>query len=347
LTESPEPVEESSLWKLGYNPALDGLRGFAVSVVVGLHYFAWPAGGDLGVDLFFVLSGFLITTLLVGDHARGEISLGRFYGRRARRLVPGLATMLALYLVVEAARGRNALEPVLLGGLYFANFAQAFQHPNPLDHTGLEPLWSLSQEEQFYLVWPLLLFALLRRRTLAWLSTIFAVLVLYRAILVFEGAGHWRVYFGPDTHADGLVAGAILAIFRFRHRLRVPPLLANAGLVVFWVALLVHPFLPAWQAWGLPIAEAACVILVASAVAETQLREALSARPLVWLGRISYSLYLWNLALPVMVGSKDPWLMLPLSLTAAYVSTRFVEEPFRRRNSRRLEGAVQSSATAG
>jgi peptidoglycan/LPS O-acetylase OafA/YrhL len=347
LSGRSNPFNGSSTGKLGYVPALDGLRGLAIAAVVGVHYFDWPPGGELGVDLFFVLSGFLITTLLLEERGKGPISLRRFYRRRARRLLPALAVMLAFYLVAEAARGRDALKPVLLGGLYFANFVQAFQNPNPLAHTGLVPLWSLSQEEQFYVVWPLLLLALMRRRTLAWLLTILVALVVYRAVLVFGGASDWRVYFGPDTHADGLVGGALLAILRLRHGLRSSPRLANVGLVVFWLALFVQPFLPAWEAWGLPVAEAACVILVASAVAETPLGSALSARPLVWVGRISYSLYLWNLALPVIVGSRNPWLMLPLSVAAAYASFRFVEEPFRRRRPRGLEPAVQSSAATG
>ena len=114
--------------RLGYVPALDGLRGVAILLVLAGHYTGKPAGaGGIGVGLFFVLSGFLITTLLLEElAAKGQLSLRGFYLRRARRLFPALAVLLAVYLVVLGIRGQNGLPTVILGGLYIGNIVQAF-----------------------------------------------------------------------------------------------------------------------------------------------------------------------------------------------------------------------------
>ena len=150
--------------RLGHVPALDGLRGLAILLVIGGHYFLMPrGGGGTGVGLFFVLSGFLITTLLLEEHAAtGRIRLGAFYVRRARRLLPGLALLLASYLVgaIVEGRARVALRAIAAGGFYTANIAQAYW-PHLMGREPIGPLWSLAEEEQFYLVWPALLILLL------------------------------------------------------------------------------------------------------------------------------------------------------------------------------------------
>ena len=112
--------------RLGYVPALDGLRGIAIALVVGYHYFGIPPGGSVGVDLFFVLSGFLITTLLLEERATVGLSLRRFYVRRARRLFPALGALVVVYLLVTAAQGENHVVVAAIGISYAANAVLAF-----------------------------------------------------------------------------------------------------------------------------------------------------------------------------------------------------------------------------
>src|SRR5438876_1035916 len=151
-----------SMRRLGYVPALNGLRGLAIAAVCGVHFFGL-AGGFLGVDVFFVLSGFLITTLLLEERDRhGAIDVVAFYRRRVRRLLPALAFLVLTAVAFEFVVGGfgRAGETAALG-LYSANFVRAFTAVNVPRPVG--PLWSLAQEEQFYLVWPFLLVGPLKR----------------------------------------------------------------------------------------------------------------------------------------------------------------------------------------
>ena len=210
---------------LPYVGALDGVRALAVAGVLLYHAgVPWLPGGFLGVDLFFVLSGFLITSLLLAEReATGRIDLARFWLRRARRLLPAAFVVIGVCLLVvaflppgEAARTRadalaslgyvNNWHQVLADRSYF----EAFGRPSLLEH-----LWSLAVEEQFYLLWPLFLgFALthLGRRRTALLTLAAATASALAMGLLFEpGSDPSRVYFGTDTHASGLLAGALLA----------------------------------------------------------------------------------------------------------------------------------------
>lgn len=316
--------------RLGHVPALDGLRGLAIACVLAGH-FADVAGGALGVDLFFCLSGFLITTLLLEELDEvGRISLVGFYARRCRRLLPALAALLVAYAVVALALGRSLLA-ILEGGFYTANIAQAFFHPAELAASGLTHLWSLAEEEQFYALWPLAFLLLVRRsRPERWLVAALAALVAYRVALAVAGASHLRLYMGTDTHADGLIAGALLAFLRWRG-VQVAWLAKLS--VLFFVAIWLRGFLFAhgvsggWDAYGLPIAELGAVGLVASALSSEGV---LTARPCVGLGRISYSLYLWHVPVLWLFGGER-LVALVLSFAAAVASYRFVESPFRRR----------------
>jgi peptidoglycan/LPS O-acetylase OafA/YrhL len=327
-------------------PALDGLRGLAILVVVTGHFTGRPpGGGGAGVGLFFVLSGFLITTLLIEERQMsGQIGLKAFYARRARRLFPALAVLLCVYLVVLGIRGRNGLETVALGGLYAGNFVQAFVPGNPVMRSALGHLWSLAQEEQFYLVWPLLLiFA--RRRLVPWLGFAFIALAGYRALLVAHGASVIRLWFGPDTHSDWLVVGALLAALRIQGWLRVREPVPIIGFALFNVAVLTSYAQVRWQVLG-PGYALGCAFLVAAAVTETQMASLLACRPLVALGRISYSLYLWHIPIFFAFGQRNVPASLVASLAAAWLSYRFVEQPFKRRRSARLPVVELPSAAA-
>jgi peptidoglycan/LPS O-acetylase OafA/YrhL len=338
--------------RLGYVPALDGLRGIAILLVVCFHYFGIPPGGLVGVDLFFVLSGFLITTLLLEERAvRGRISLRGFYERRARRLLPALAAMLAVYLIVCAARGHDALRSVALGGLYLGNVAQGWGLM-PL-HGALVPLWSLAQEEQYYLIWPLLLLLLLRsKRPLRAVAALLVVALLYKVALTLATHPSWpRLNFGPDTHADGLLFGSLLAFVRVSRPLQAREWCGKIGIATLAAGALLGRTTVGWVAYGLPVFEIGLVFLVAAAISETELARALRQRQLVGLGKISYSVYLWHA--PVWFGlsavlylprTEFGLVALPLTLVVSLASYHFVETPFRKRRALALPSPAVASA---
>jgi peptidoglycan/LPS O-acetylase OafA/YrhL len=322
--------------RLGHVRALDGLRGIAILLVLAFHYTGQPFGGGYGVDLFFVLSGFLITTLLLEERAAtGRIGLGKFYARRARRLFPALAGLLCAYLVYNAVLGRNALATVADYGLYFGNIYFVVSHKP--DNTGLGHLWSLAEEEQFYLLWPFLLLVFARaRRPVYWIAALVLALVAYRTALILGGASTSRLYRAPDTHSEGLLLGAALAF------LRQQGFVAGEWAGKLGIALTIPAVVAGAWRLGLPIFELGAVLLVASAVGNTDLTRALSIRPLVWLGALSYSLYLWHFPVLWAFGAHDRLVALLVSFSLAWVSYRYVEQPFRRRHSR-LESAVRPS----
>jgi peptidoglycan/LPS O-acetylase OafA/YrhL len=307
--------------RLGHVPALDGLRGIAIGVVVGFHYFRQPPGGFAGVDLFFVLSGFLITTLLLEEHAEmGTVSLRRFYERRARRLLPAAWTVIMLCILLGYTAGG------VTGLFYVANIQEAIRPP----HGGpTSILWSLSMEEQFYLVWPLALLFLLRRKLPIGRILVVAVaaFTMYRVGWLLAGGSRARVYFAPDTHADPLIVGCLLAVLRHNGYWITSKLaiLAAVPLLVF-VVLEFRVETLASQSIGLTLTELAAVGLIVAAVNGSWL---LSVAPLLWLGRISYSLYLWHpLAAHVFHASL---VALAAAVLLAWLSYRYIETPFRRR----------------
>ncbi len=314
-------------------PALNGLRALAVLGVIAYHLqLGWATGGYLGVDLFFVLSGFLITTLLLEEWAgTGTVNLADFWARRAKRLLPALFLVvvgLALYLVLNAAfggSGANGLVdlPALRGDalstlLYVGNWHAIYAHqsyfaqfstPSPLQHT-----WSLAIEEQFYLVWPPVLLLLLRAARRSWRQVGLMVTVVVglasaglMALLFHPGADPTRIYYGTDTRLFDLMAGATVAFLaaarpqptlRARRALHVAAPLAAAGLAVCWVTSGTAQGLP--RNWMFEGGFLLCAVLGAVVVADARLlnrgvfARVLSIRPLHFLGTISYGVYLWH-----------------------------------------------------
>jgi peptidoglycan/LPS O-acetylase OafA/YrhL len=322
--------------RLGYVPALDGLRGLAVLLVVAFHYMGAPLGGPYGVDLFFVLSGFLITTLLLEDReARGRVGLAGFYVRRARRLFPALAVLLAAYVAYNAALGRDAVATAADHGLYFGNIYFVVTHRAD---SGLGHLWSLAEEEQFYLVWPLLLILIARaRRPVYWVAALLLCLVAYRGFLILDGASMTRLYRAPDTHSEGLVLGAGLALLRQRG------FVAGEWAGKLGIALVVPPVVAGIWSVGLPVFELGAFFLIAAAIGKTEIAGWLSTRPLVWIGTLSYSLYLWHVPVLWAFDRHDRAIALIVSFILAWLSYRYVERPFRRR--RRGVPATVSATT--
>ncbi|MBC7374642.1 MAG: acyltransferase, partial [Frankiales bacterium] len=333
---------------------VEGLRAVAVLLVVASHVLGFPRGGYVGVDVFFVVSGFLITGLLLREHARsGRISLREFYARRVRRLLPAAVLVLAVTnvlasLVFAGERAGQTLRDALwslgfLANVHFADigtdyFDQA-RPPSPVQH-----YWSLAVEEQFYLVWPLLLLGLLllagrRRRTLLLLVAGLSTASLAWSVLL-TSADATAAYFSTSARAWELGAGALLAIAQ--HCELLPRLAARTGSVLAWVglagigaaALLYDARTPfPGVAAALPVAGAALVLLGGT----TARRNHLLVNPVSgYLGRLSYSLYLWHwpvLILSTALLPTGPLLIvtaLALSLVLAALCHHLVEEPVRR-----------------
>ena len=374
LAASPSPTAPGPPPpKLGYRPALDGLRALAVTLVVITHatYLLvpewggrWLPGGFIGVDVFFVLSGFLITSLLLQEHhARGRISIKNFYRRRALRLLPALGALLAVHAalaVVTRADLPREGGSVVAVGLYVSNWVIASGHSLAV---GLGHLWSLAVEEQFYLLWPLCIVAVLRVRRpapvlvgIALAGIVCATSV--RALLWSHGAGWEAVYVRTDARADALLIGALLALaFRRGWRLSARWLqLGPLGLAVILACAIAVPRDSGWLyvGGGFTIVALASAAIIASVLEPGPwLHHALSTPPAVQLGKASYSLYLWHVpvfsAVATALAGRPAYQRLVVGMVGTAVATlcsyRFVEMPVARLR-RKARAAVEAPAPA-
>ena len=341
-------------------PALDGLRAFAVLAVMGFHLnFGFLSGGYLGVDLFFVLSGFLITTLLLEERSsEGRISLRRFWERRAGRLLPALVLVIVAVLGFQALKPSTTLSLSRLNGdalaalLYIANWHAIYfdRLVSPLKHT-----WSLGVEEQFYLLWPLALILVARARRWRvvglWVCGVGAVASAIEMALLFRpGLGQVRAYGGTDTEAFNLLLGAAVG-FLVAGRPQPAPrrrrLLHVAGLAS---VVVVCAFVATAGAWGFPKAGMyhggfqVFAVVAALLVADARLLDqgvvgkVLSFRPVRWIGTISYGLYLWHGAIFFSIRLAWPHVSTPaydvvcvaLTFSVATLSYYTLERPIRR-----------------
>ena len=392
--------------KSRYIPALDGLRTLAVVAVVLYHLnLTWAQGGLLGVTMFFVLSGYLITRLLLNEVAKtGRIDLKSFWIRRIRRLVPAVVTVVvvtcALCTIFNHVMLTKMRPDILPSLLFFNNWWQILQDvsyfnalgdPSPLTH-----FWSLAIEEQFYLIWPPLLFAMVSmhvskpntRRVVLGLAAVSAVAMM---VLYNPAADPSRVYYGTDTRVFSLLLGAWMAFIpdrdlapvRLARRLGLDRLVAKhdknaedkqsttaddaaetapaqpSALVRFWsspasidvlgivglvgLAAMVA-FTNGYTAFQYRGGTLLCSILTLMVIAacvqpQGMVARALSAEPLVWVGKRSYSIYLWHYPLlllmnPVANINDTPWwqyiLQVLLVVAVAECSYRFIETPFRK-----------------
>jgi peptidoglycan/LPS O-acetylase OafA/YrhL len=345
--------------RLGHRPELDGVRGLAISLVVAGHflgrYEGWAQRGVLGVDLFFVLSGFLITTLLLEEwHRDASLNLREFYVRRGRRLLPALVALVGVFalltlLALPARAAETGLEAVLRIS-YVANFFIAFTENGV--GVGFDHLWSLAQEEQFYLLWPPLLFVLLRRRVspkqlLLLLGVVILAVNLQRIAVIAAGGERHRIWFAPDTHSDAILIGCAAALV-WKHRLlRLPAgkwMWALVAAVFLGSFIAFDPLAPSTFPYSLPLfALASAVGVVALLDSSTGITSRLFAtRPMQGMGKISYSLYLWHAPLFAFFGIAG----LPFAFAASVLSYFYVERPFRRR-SRPLVAVGAAPAPAG
>ncbi len=378
----PRPVAAADR----YLPGVDGVRALAVSAVV-LYHLGVPgmAGGLLGVGVFFTLSGFLITGLLLDVRDRsGDLQLREFWLRRARRLLPALVLVLSVVLAVTAVvdhdrlgeRWRETKAALLFAGNWQTigdgtSYFDRFGGPGPLDH-----LWSLAVEEQFYLVWPVLLLGLLAwtggRRTLAVRATLAlaGVSFVLLAVLARPGFDHTRAYEGTDTRAGALLVGAAVAFLWRRGRMPTLTPGARAVLEVAGVAALAAVVLlvtgtdeysvSLYYGGLLALSAASAVLVAVAAHPSSWLGRLLGVPPLRWLGERSYGLYLWHLPVLVFVPARlfpgQPRIVAAgqvlLILALAALSWRFVEDPIRREGFLRACGltgvrTVPASGAAG
>jgi peptidoglycan/LPS O-acetylase OafA/YrhL len=350
--------------RLPYLPGLDGLRALAVIAVLLYHAeLRWIPGGFLGVEVFFVISGYLITSLLLSEwDAHGQIDLKAFWLRRARRLLPALFLVIAavlafavLFLHDEVA-GLRSDAAAAIG--YVTNWYLIFSQQSYFESVGrpslLRHLWSLAVEEQFYLVWPLL-FAVgmrfLRRRLMLPLMMIgIAASSFLMAALYLPDADPSRIYYGTDTRAAGLLTGAALALvwapWQFRSRASrgkalLLDLIGLGGLAAMIGAFLwLDEFQPFLYQGGFVLVGLATIMVIAAVVhPQAHLSSALFGRRLLrWIGMRSYGIYLWHwpvfmVTRPQLDVAMDEGLLLILRIVAtlalAELSYTFVETPIR------------------
>jgi len=289
---------------LGYQPSLDGLRGVAVLAVMTYHS-GLIRGGFLGVDMFFTLSGFLITRLLLQERAAtGAINLKGFYVRRALRLLPALIVFLLLwtcFLLVTVPPEYWGIVGGYVAAVLFDVANWAGIHGLPMGIFG--HTWSLAIEEQFYLIWPLavavLVGGLRRPRLIACLLALAAVVSFaWRLHLAVGGATERRIYWATDAHADGLLIWADLAFLlagggRLTRAGSVASAMAFAAVVGLLGLLAAVPFNPSY-AYGMSTLVALATSALEVGRPGSRVARLLEARWLVWADRISYALYLWH-----------------------------------------------------
>jgi peptidoglycan/LPS O-acetylase OafA/YrhL len=357
----PRPVSASTT----YVPALDGVRALAVIAVLGYHFGVTHMGGGLlGVGVFFTLSGFLITEILLNAYERtGGLGLSTFWLRRARRLLPALVLVLVVVLLVTAVADRGALpdriHEAIASGFYVSNwdtiangvsYFDRIAGPGPFDH-----LWSLAIEEQFYLVWPLLLLLLLRltKGNFGRIARISAGLTatsfLLLALVAQPGFDNTRAYEGTDTRAGALLAGAALAllyrpiarkeVLQPRGRVTVDVAGVAALLVIGWMVATTTEYAMWMYRGGLLVLTLATVVLIAVAVHPASIvGRALGVEPLRWIGERSYGIYLWHMPVAVFAAQdvfggysvRRTLLQIGLTVALAALSWQLIEDPIRR-----------------
>ena len=352
-------------FRLGYRPQLDGVRGIAVILVVVYHVgrLLWPEasgwlapGGFLGVDLFFVLSGFLITSLLLAEAEHGGgVALGAFAVRRVRRLVPALVALMTVLLAIALA-GRM-YDPAVMARSVVT--VLTFSHNWAIGagwRVELGYLWTVAVEAQFYVLWAVVVAAAVRARrphlVLAVAAAVGIVaVVMWRLAQVEQGEPLFFAYVGTASRLDAPLVGALAGVVAAAgwlpaFRGRAATVGGTVGLAVLVGAAMRLDSLDEALYRGLftLLALGAAVgVLAAVRAGPGRLTRSLALRPLVAAGIISYSLYVWHLPIFEMVGRNTPgWHPLPrvalgvtLAVVAAVASYRFVERPFRRRRAAR------------
>lgn len=362
----------ASLLTPTYRADIDGLRAVAVLAVVGFHFFpaAFP-GGFVGVDVFFVISGYLISTILYVGHEKKAFSFAEFYARRVRRIFPALLVVLAFSLLagwfVLLSNEFAQLKRHVAAAAAFASnlllWSEGGYFDTASDEKPLLHLWSLGIEEQFYLVWPLALFAAYRlNKSPLWISG--AILALSCVLNLVETARDpLTAFYMPYTRFWELMAGSVLAYEVRTMRAsaawkavtpRTADALSFAGLALIAISVFtLNGEMRYPGAWALlPVGGAYLVIKFAHHA--VVIRRLLSSRLAVWFGLISYPLYLWHWPLltfarlidPALLDRKGRLALILISIAAAWLTYRFVEQPIRRKRATQVVVAVSGAMAA-
>ncbi len=366
-----DPVDGQVEPSIAYMPALDGIRGVAIIVIMGYHGGVFlTSGGFYSLDTFFALSGFLITSLLLSEHqASGAIALTRFWVRRARRLLPGLIVMLLGVAFFAAFLVHRGSYPTLRGDalaslFYVANWHFIASGSNYFIQTGvtspLTHMWSLAVEEQFYLVWPLLVLGVMTlfrsRRALLVMCVAGALASALEMGLLYSVTDVDRVYYGTDTRAQSLLVGAALAVglslwsdrrdtkgwTLHTAKSRLVALLIGlagaAGSVVLWTTVSYNDAFAYRGGFLLAALSTAALLFSVVSVPHSVLSRAMSQRHLRYVGRISYGMYLWHYPLFIYLDHQrtglDSWLLFLVramtTIAVASASYYWIELPIRR-----------------
>lgn len=348
-----------------YITGLDGLRAIAVLAVIAYHLnFDWAAGGLLGVTVFFVLSGYLITDLLIAEFVTTDrINFKNFWIRRARRLLPAMFTMLIVVItwvtIFEQSMLDRLEEDTAAAILYVSNWWYIFQDLSYFESFGppslLTHFWSLAVEEQFYILWPLVILLVLKMKVKE--GSLFSIMLLgaiasaaAMTLLYEPGTDPSRVYYGTDTRIFSLLLGASLAVIwpsrklstnlpsEIRWKLDFVGLFALAFIFyMFWSTDQYQDFL--YQGGMVAMSVASMLVVAVIVHPSSKLNTVLSFKPLRWIGVRSYGIYLWHF--PVIVLTSPQWgadapslvrtsLQLFLILTFASLSWTFIENPIRK-----------------
>jgi peptidoglycan/LPS O-acetylase OafA/YrhL len=353
-----------------YRPAVDGLRGVAVLAVLGFHAFPETvSGGYVGVDVFFVISGFLITSIIARQLMHADFSFADFYWRRVRRLFPALilvlATTLALgWFLLLPNEFKQLGKHATAAAAFLANFAlwrESGYFDTAAEFKPLLHLWSLGIEEQFYLVWPAVLVVLWKRKSA--LLVILSILVLGSFVLSvgLSQAAPVANFYWPVSRFWELGAGCLLALVMERSKRAVASgnLLPLTGLVLILASLVAFDPTTPFPGWPALLPVTGSLLILATPGESWFQRKVLGSRPLVWTGLISYALYLWHWPLlsflNILAAGLPPlalrWLALGLSFLLAWLTYRYIELPIRRhkelRFNLRLAAAAAIAGLAG
>ncbi len=359
-------LKRTARYSRKYVPSIDGLRALAVLAVIAYHLnFSWAQGGFIGVDIFFVLSGYLITNILLTQwENENTIHLKEFWLRRFRRLIPAAYLMIIVVVIFAVLFNRELLTTLrgdaIASFFYMSNWWFIFHNVSYFDSFGLpsplKNLWSLAIEEQFYLVWPLFLYGFLKWiKNPKWLLRIILIIALLSAILMAvlytPGSDPSRVYYGTDTRLFDLLIGCALAFVWPFNRLspKIPRqsklalnISGTISIVLFCILVYtMNEYQPFLYRGGLLLVAILGVLMIAAiAHPSCYLSRLFSFRPLRWIGTRSYGIYLWHypiitLTTPVTEIGQPSLLRAFFQVTATFIiaelSFRFVETPIRKK----------------
>lgn len=355
FSEVATPVADKHLSHPKYRPDIDGLRAIAVMSVVLFHAFPrWMPGGFIGVDVFFIISGYLISTIIYGSLERNAFSFTEFYARRIKRIFPALLLVLiscyAFGWFALFADEFQQLGKHIAGGAGFISNFLLWDESGYFDTTAeIKPLlhlWSLGIEEQFYIVWPLILWSAWKMRLNVLAITLFFLAASFALNLINIGSDPSLTFYWPHTRAWELLSGSVLAyasihgaLSKFGAVARNVMSVAGIALLALGFAFVTNAGFPGWKAL-IPCAGA--ILIIAAGPGAWINQKLLASKPLVWLGLISFPLYLWHwplLTFPRIIESGMPTFevraaAVAVSILLAWATYRLAEVPLRKVTSR-------------